>query len=582
MAIQSNFPAIKPTLLLDFANTKQLDPRVTFIRASTGTFYGTQTAKAEENLLLQSQAWATTPWFNNTQGSTNVVTNNSAAAPDGTTTATSITYSTQFASRAQPATTIAGLNYTFSFWARQVSGNTALHIVHSNSATGADTAITITSTWARYSVTVLGRTGGGTVEFGLQDKNASGFGEVLVWGAQLEQRSAVTAYTVTTTQPITNYIPQLLTAASGVARFDHNPTTFESLGLEIEEQRTNLLTYSEQFDDAVWTKAQSSITANTIVSPAGTLTGDKLVENTATADHAFRGDGTISAGATISFSIYAKLGERSNIRLQFADTASTNQTLAFFNLSDGTTSGLSQTGASTLGASSITAVGNGWYRCVLIGRIDGSATTARCRVSLSDTSNNISYTGNGFNGLFIWGAQLEAGAFPTSYIQTVASQVTRAADSASMTGTNFSSWYNQAEGTMFASGNGARGQFPMVFGITETTANINNQVSTFIFNGVTPTSDVWSGGVSQASLPQTNAVSLGGAFALSVAVKTNDFALSAQGLPVSGDTSGTLPGSFTRLDIGARNTVLQLNGTIRKIAYYPLRVTNANLIALTS
>ena len=135
---------------------------------------------------------------------------------------------------------------------------------------------------------------------------------------------------------------------------------------------------------------------------------------------------------------------------------------------------------------------------------------------------------------------------------------------------------------MFASGNGARGQFPMAFGITETTANINNQFSTFIFNGVTPTSDVWSGGVSQASLPQTNAVSLGGAFALSVAVKTNDFALSAQGLPVSGDTSGTLPGSFTRLDIGARNTVLQLNGTIRKIAYYPLRVTNANLIALTS
>lgn len=571
MAIQNNFPAIKPTLLLDFSNTKALDSKVTFTRASTATFYGTQTAKAEENLLLQSQAWATTPWFVNIGGSVTAV-NNSAAAPDGTTTATSLTFSAQFGSQAQSVTTIAGLSYTFSFWARRISGNTALHINHFDSATGANTAFTITNDWVRYSVTVLGRTGGGAVQFGVQDRNASGFGEILVWGAQLEQRSAVTAYTATTTQPITNYIPVLQTAASGVARFDHNPTTFESLGLEIEEQRTNLLTYSEQFNDASWTKFDSTITANTIVAPDGTLTGDKLVENTANGVHAIRPSVlALTSGTTYTFSVYAKAAERSSVVLFMTEAVFGTASNSVFDLTTGTVT--SANGATC----TITPVGNGWYRC-----------TATRTATISATDNNqirlfngsITYTGNGFNGLFIWGAQLEAGAFPTSYIQTVASQVTRAADAASMTGTNFSSWYNAAAGTVYvnASGPTARVGVQTLWRMTDGTAN--NVISGFLALDGTRT-QVVSGGVTQAD--QYNlAVSGASEFKYASGYAVNNITGALNAVASETDFSALIPAT-NNLQIGSRGGVADFfNGTIRKIAYYPVRIQNAQLQGLTS
>jgi hypothetical protein len=576
MSIQTNFPAIKPTLLLDFANTKALDSRVTFTRASTATFYGTQTAKAEENLLLQSQAWATTPWFVNIGGSVTAV-NNSAAAPNGTTTATSLTFSAQFGSQAQSVTTIAGLNYTFSFWARRISGNTALHINHFDSATGANTAFTITDNWAQYSVTVLGRTGGGAVQFGVQDRNASGFGQILVWGAQLEQRSAVTAYTATTTQPITNYIPVLQTAASGVARFDHNPTTFESLGLEIEEQRTNLLTYSEQFGNAAWTKSASSITANTIVAPDGAVTGDKLVEDATNAAHFVRQNFTSTVGVTYVSSVYLKAAERTSVLVIHYDGSVFAGVSV--NLSTGVLSappvatGLTDASAT----STITSVGNGWYR-VSVSRAQVSTTITQLRVTLQNGSNEV-YTGNGFNGLYIWGAQLEAGAFPTSYIQTVASQVTRAADAASMTGTNFSSWYNQAEGTMYAEyiySSGVVGNAQCMYSISD--GGETNRLVAFRTSTPSQQFDETGGGgsiVTGAALANT-------AYKSALAYKVNDMAVSINGAATVADTSVTISAK-TQLAIGDRATGgRSLNGTISKLAYYPLRVSNANLQALTS
>jgi hypothetical protein len=120
MSIQNNFPAIKPTLLLDFANTKQLDPRVTFTRASTGTFYGTQTAMAEQNLLLRSQEFDNAEW---TKGAVSV-TGNTSTAPDGTTTAETLTAdgttASHFIANATPEGTGAK---TISIFAKSGTGN---------------------------------------------------------------------------------------------------------------------------------------------------------------------------------------------------------------------------------------------------------------------------------------------------------------------------------------------------------------------------------------------------------------------------------------------------------------------------
>ena len=612
MAIQTNFPAIKPTLLLDFANTEALDPRVTFTRASTATYYGTQTAKAEENLFINSQTFGT-----NWTAVRIAVTSDTTAAPDGTTTADTLTNTTATGAHVidQASTTsgysiVSGLTYTISVFAKKstndffqittfnASNTLGTGRANFNLATGAAGSVdggtsTITDAgngWYRCTYTVTASASGAVnIYFGIittstaaRFESYTGLGTeaIFLWGAQLEQRSAVTAYTATTTQPITNYIPVLETAASGVPRFEHNPITFESLGLEIEESRTNLLTYSEQFDNAAWTKNNASITANTIISPDGTLNGDKVVENTSNAQHdTFQTISGLTAGNAHTFSFFAKAGERSQVQIYFSQGS--NNAGAIANLSTGTIGAVTVNGGAwTGGSASITNVGNGWYRISLTATIVGSTALAN-RIVLVDGSGNTSYTGDGYSGIFIWGASLEAGAFATSYIPTVASQVTRAADAASMTGADFSSWYNAAEGTLFFNGSTYNTSSPTMLTVSNGTATGEilqlNQTS-----GGAVRFEVRNGGTSQASITTSVTAVANTAFFTAAAYKVNDFAAASNSGTVGTDTSGTtpVPDSLRLMQSGSGGTIF--NGTIRKIAYYPLRVTNAQLQALTS
>ena len=83
--VANSYPSTPPSLMLDFANSKELDPRITFARASTATYYdGVTSAVAEQNLSLYSQAFDTTAGWGTAGGS---VTGNSSTAPDSTTTA---------------------------------------------------------------------------------------------------------------------------------------------------------------------------------------------------------------------------------------------------------------------------------------------------------------------------------------------------------------------------------------------------------------------------------------------------------------------------------------------------------------
>jgi hypothetical protein len=192
------------------------------------------------------------------------------------------------------------------------------------------------------------------------------------------------------------------------------------------------------------------------------------------------------------------------------------------------------------------------------------------------------YTGNGFSGACIFGAQVEAGAFPTSYIPTVASQVTRSADTAVMTGTNFSSWYNQAEGTIFGQAvRFATGTTPSsaVFQIDDT--SLNNRSAIFIsasgVSGAGSTASLTSvGGVTQANTTFTGST----ISKIAYAYKTNDFATSFNASSPTLDTSGTLP-VVTQARIGSNGSGFY-NGHIQCIAYYPQRLPNSQLQALTT
>jgi hypothetical protein len=415
MSIQNLYPNIAPSLNLSFALTKALDPRITFTRASTATYYGTQTAKAEENLLLRSQEFDNAAW----QKAGSAVIANSETAPDGTTTADTIvangastshyvfqSFTAASVQRVLSVFAKAGTNNFVQIWGSadvnafanfDLSGGTVGTVGSAFTAS----IINVGNGWYRCiavtSSAIAVGIGIGVVTDASADRNETNSLNTTVhlWGAQLEQRSAPTAYQVTTTQPITNYIPVLQTAAAGVARFDHNPTTFESLGLLIEEQRTNLLLRSEEFDNASWNKVRSSITANTIVAPDGTLTGDKLVEDTTASNtHSVNQFVTVSNATVYTFSFYAKAAERSLIRV-FSSSMGTD---VWFDLAAGTVA------IQTTGTGTIASVGNGWYRCTVTGT--STTTTGVPQILLASGLNHI-YTGDGYSGVYIWGAQLE-------------------------------------------------------------------------------------------------------------------------------------------------------------------------------
>jgi hypothetical protein len=363
------------------------------------------------------------------------------------------------------------------------------------------------------------------------------------------------------------------------ARFDHDPETGESLGLLIEEARTNLLLRSEEFDNASWVKSRSSISNNVDVAPRGSITADKLIEDTSVSlTHLVRADVTVAANTIYTVSVYVKSAERSRIRLDWSDAStSTDTVFGVFNLDTGVviTSGVG--GNASLTSTSIQSVGNGWYRCILTGKFNTTDTDGRVLLYL-DNGTTITYTGDGASGIYIWGAQLEVGSFPTSYIPTQASTRTRAADNASITGRNFSSWYRQDEGTVYAKAN--PGSFVAQRVVCDLGANVFHRITLLKGTNGNASWFVNNGNNTQAGLqfsPWNTTGKLSGVY------KLNDFASSFNGSTVLTDDNGILPENVNKMDIGKRaDGAAYLNGTISRITYYPKRLSNSQLQTLTS
>ncbi len=181
--------------------------------------------------------------------------------------------------------------------------------------------------------------------------------------------------------------------------------------MKTSESRTNFLLYSEEFDNAYYTKTASSITPNLDVAPDGTTTGDRLIESATAAVHLIQRSIDFTTGLTYTLSIYAKAGSRSVIDVLLPASAFTAVTFARFDLSTGT---LVTTGGTPLGTS-IEDVGNGWYRCS-VWKVSTATTAGNLQYRMFNVTS--SYTGDGTSYLRIWGAQLETGVAASTYKKT--------------------------------------------------------------------------------------------------------------------------------------------------------------------
>jgi hypothetical protein len=254
--------------------------------------------------------------------------------------------------------------------------------------------------------------------------------------------------------------------------------------------------------------------------------------------------------------------QRSNLLLnsatlstQVVTVAATAHTLSFYG-----------TGTIVLsGASTGTVVGTGAY-------------PARTTLTFTPTIGVLTLTVTGSVTM----AQLEAGAFATSYIPTVASQVTRAADNASMIGNNFARWYNQTEGTLFGDVVFNSGSVPadqLVFQVDNGSNDQRHKISRYaaVLYGTTR---ITGSTVVDMSLGAANGNT---AYKVDYAYKANDFAGTSNARTVATDTNGAVPVPLTTANIGRNGVGGEfLNGTIKRISYYPRRLANTELQGITS
>lgn len=361
------------------------------------------------------------------------------------------------------------------------------------------------------------------------------------------------------------------TAAINTPRFDYDPVTLAPKGLLIEEQRTNLVTYSEQFDNAAWTKNGATISANAATSPDGTANADKLVEDTSTGAHRVWQAPTTTAAAH-TFVVYLKPAERTFAMLY----AGVPNVGVMVNLTTGATNSVSGINAPT--SVVITAAGNGWFRCAMT--FTATAAGNSVFVYAANSSTSYTYTGDGTSGIYLYGAQLEAGAFATSYIPTVASTVTRSADVATMTGTNFSSWYNATQGTLVVSVSqptifaSSRTASALSYSGTGSRVGVYRQSAGPINGFVTPGAGAIASGLNATANTVWNGA---------VAYDATSAYVSVNGSTVATGSQTASLSLFDNLGIGGYSSGNEnFCGHIRTVTYYNTRLPNLTLQALTT
>ena len=243
-------------------------------------------------------------------------------------------------------------------------------------------------------------------------------------------------------------------ASPNVPRLDYSNGTCPSI--LVEPQRTNLLTYSQQFDNADWINENVNLTPNSIISPSGILNGYKMTDTSVVAgEFRIQQNKTTTLSTPYTATVFLKAGDSNFAMLRMYGGNLGLYYCVVVDLSNGTITKTQNGGLTSSLSYTITSCVNGWYKLTATSTMVSTNLFHIVHVSNSGTPSigdygQINYTGTGSNSIYVWGAQLEAGSYATSYIPTTSASVTRNADVINKTG--ISSLIGQTEGTLFFDG----------------------------------------------------------------------------------------------------------------------------------
>ena len=529
------------------------------------------------NLRLQSNSIATT-WAVTTGGVgvSPTRTDNHAVGPTGTTNASRLqlslgggTTSADISGVQQTITAAAGATYAHSVWLRSTDG-TSSYVLQIQGAAGDVSNITVTGTWTRFEIESVasGNFSAAIRLRGAQTPTHSATADILVWGDHVRRTPSDSTLLETTT-------------AARYALPEEWNTSGEHQGILVEAARTNTILQSNDCA-TTWTTTNmlafgsGSVSNSTgTLDPVGLNTADLLVPTTGNNAKALNQPYTATATSwTLSQYVkpagYTKFGFREG---------TVTGAYATFDL----------TGAGTvievnLATATIQALSNGWYRVSMT--YTGTAAVHGWRSYVMDSGyasgapSSYNYVGDGTSGMYLWGAQAEAGAFATSPIETFASTVTRAADNISLATTAFP--FSATAGSVYASvgtGNNTSG----VDAILEISDGTTNERLMVIYHTSATTVGIHAadGGVAQVGPSSLGTIS-GAAYKVAAAYAANDYAGTLNGGAMITDASATLA-TATKINIASNGTGTGApNRYIKQIMYFSRRMTNAELQTLAT
>jgi hypothetical protein len=540
--------------------------------------------KGRENVLLQSNTFDTT-WVTSSAS-----VNGGQSGYDGSSDAWLLSKTGDYG-RVEQNTSASGI-YTLSVYAKSgtldwlsfensgISADTCFFdlsngVVGSKGAGVVFTSIqSIGNGWYRCSAIFNGAFGISRIQPSISDGVVNGTnGNIYIQDAQLEQGLVATDYIETTTT----------TEQAGILedmpRLDYSGGSCPSLLLE--PQRSNLLPHSEYFSASSWLKSNVAITDNATTSPEGVDNAVQITEN-ASGLNVYTPSDTLSGSASsYTYSAFLKQGSLRYGGIRAIVNGFANRFFVNVDLQEGTITDTDTTGSGVTWSYDIEAYANGWYRVWISGTNTSGNIDIAIGLSNSATPTYSSglpyYTGTGSDYIYAYGAMLEAGSYPTSYIPTYGgSSVTRSADSCSKTG--ISSLIGQTEGTLFYE-----------FNVENISSQTNDPVLVYLRGTGTESylqlndtgrldAVYYTSGATQCRLQK---IISEGTHKVAFAYKTNDFIMYVDGVFAASDTSGAI-GTLNEFALQYYSSTFLGKQKVNQATLFKTRLSNDELAALTT
>ena len=337
----------------------------------------------------------------------------------------------------------------------------------------------------------------------------------------------------------------------------------------LEPERLQKIQYSEDFSQLYWSKLGASVVSNSTISPDGTLNASKLIEGTNNGTHILYRNNIVTGAGINTLSVKVKANGRNWVLLYDAEQSEA----VYFDLENGVS-------GSTIGSPddySITALPNGWYDISL-------TTTATSKVDFqiytAENDEVFIYQGDGVSGIYVWGAQLEQGSYPTSYIPNYGTSagITRSAETAN--GSGDASTFNDSEGVLMAEISGltevGTNQSIAISNGTQSNRilfryNSTNQVRVIV---VSSNAFVFDKTLNISSIEEYNK--------FSIKYKQDDFALWVNGFELKSDNSGVTPTGLNELALDDGSGVNDFYGNTKQVQYFDSALNDNELEQLTS